>query len=94
MPLYATGDYNLTPKSNAFVNLVRPPYESSREVAESANAESNIDHIIINGNVQSCFKYTRCNKTYEPAGVAKNGNKKYRASDHYAVIAYCSNAYR
>ncbi|MBQ6947349.1 MAG: hypothetical protein IJN42_04800, partial [Clostridia bacterium] len=79
-------------------NMTRGKFVSSRDFSRSSNANSWIDHVLINGDIQDCYKYERCNETYEPAGVTKphpdNRNVQYCPSDHYAVIAYCSNAYR
>ncbi len=98
MALYATGDYNHRTSTTAFGNMTKGKFVSSREFSRSANADSWIDHVLINGDIQECFKYERCNETYEPAGMPKpdpdKRNIQYCASDHYAVIAYCSNAYR
>jgi len=100
MALYATGDYNHKTDTQAFANETQGKFVSSRDYSQSSNAASTIDHVFINGDLQDCFEYHRCNETFEPKGVAvkdptgNNRNIDYCASDHYAVIAYCSNAYR
>ena len=96
MALYATGDYNHGPDQQGFSNLSQGQYVSSREVSQKANAESSIDHVFINGEIQDCYEYHRCDETYQ-GGVAKVHPKReqpYCPSDHQAVIVYCSNAYR
>jgi len=96
MALYATGDYNHGTDAQAFANMIKGQYVSSRDISQKSNANSSIDHVIINGEIQDCYKYHRCNETYEgnvPKEV-KNRDQKFCPSDHYAVIAYCSNAYR
>ena len=98
LALYATGDYNHDTNQQAFHNETQGRFVSSRDVSQSSNANSSIDHVFINGDIQDCFNYTRCNDTFEPKGVTakdpNNRNIAYCASDHYAVIVYCSNAYR
>ena len=95
MPLYATGDYNRQPNTTAYTNLMQGRYMNSADCAYEANAVAWIDHVFINTEVQECIKYHRCNDTFEPKGVAPaNPNKRntqYCASDHYAVVSYCSN---
>jgi len=96
MALYATGDYNHGTKTQAFANMIQGRFVSSRDISQKSNADSSIDHVIINGDLQDCYEYHRCNETYE-GGVAKVVDKRepqFCPSDHYAVIAYCSNAYR
>ena len=96
MALYATGDYNHGTSSQAFANMTQGQYVSTREYSQKANAESSIDHVLINGDIQDCYEYHRCDETYE-GGVAKvpaTRKQEFAPSDHYAVIAYCSNAYR
>ena len=93
MALYATGDYNHKTNSPAFANLTKGRFVSTRDISQNSDANSGIDHVFINGDVQDCFKYHRCTDSFEPAG-AKKGDLKYRASDHYAIVTYCSNAYR
>lgn len=98
MALYATGDYNHAVTDQAFANMTAKRYVSTRDIAQVVNAKSGIDHILINGDLQDCYQYHRCNETFEPNGVTAgdvdNRNINYVPSDHYAVIAYCSNAYR
>jgi len=93
MALYATGDYNHKTNSPAFANLTKGRFVSTRDISQNSDANSGIDHVFINGDVQDCFKFHRCTDSFEPAGV-KKGDLKYRASDHYAIVTYCSNAYR
>ncbi len=96
MALYATGDYNHGTDSQAFANMTKGQYVSTREISQKSNANSGIDHVLINGEIQDCFEYHRCDETYE-GGVAKvteNRKQEFSPSDHNAVIAYCSNAYR
>ena len=96
MALYATGDYNRQPNTTAYANLLQGRYLNSADFALEADATAWIDHVFINGDVQECIKYHRCTETFEPKGVApssdpNNRNKEYCASDHYAVISYCTN---
>ncbi len=98
MALYATGDYNADPTTNALLSLAAAQFISSNEISLNTNASSFYDHVYVNGDIQDCFKYQRCNETYEPKGEAKpdpdKRNERYCPSDHYAIIVYCSNAYR
>ncbi len=94
-PLYATGDYNHGTGEQAFAVLNSENYKNSRDIALSANATSGIDYIYVNHDAQEVFKYHRCNETYEPAGVNKPAedqprNPAYCPSDHYAIVAYCT----
>lgn len=97
-PLYATGDYNHRTSEPAYNTLSQGDLASSRDVANKSNADSSIDFVYINNQVQDCYEYHRCNETYETGKgvVINNGNDRNAAfcpSDHYAIIAYCSNAY-
>lgn len=92
LPLYATGDYNHRTSEQAYTVLSQGDYKSSRDVAQNSNADSSIDFVYINFSVQDCYKYTCIKDSFEPAGVTVvDNNYKYRASDHWAIIAYCSN---
>ena len=96
MALYATGDYNHGTSTQAFSNMTQGQYVSTREISQKSNANSGIDHVLINGDIQDCYEYHRCDETYK-GGVAKveeTREQQYCPSDHQAVIAYCSNAYR
>ncbi len=99
VPLYATGDFNHYPNEGCFDILNKERFVSSREVSNSSNGNSELDYIYINGDVQGCFKYHKITDTYEPANVPKqekqtdDGNIPYRPSDHWAIIAYCTNEY-
>ncbi len=96
MALYATGDYNHITTSQAFLNMTQGKFVSTREISQGSNASSGVDHILINGDIQDCYKYHRCNETYE-GGVGKEVEERkvqFAPSDHYAIVAYCSNAYR
>lgn len=98
MALYATGDYNHKTDSTAFGNMTKGKFVSTRDVSQGSNANSGVDHVLINGEIQDCFAYHRCEETYEPAGVTKppisNRNLQFSPSDHFAIMTYCSNAYR
>ncbi len=97
VPMYGTGDYNHNTNTTAYQSLNKGRFASTRDVSGKSNASSGVDYIYINGDVQSCYEYVRCNETYEPAGVApadvNKRNVKYCPSDHYAIVAYCSNEY-
>ncbi len=97
MALYGTGDYNHNTSAPAFQSLNKGRFVSSRDVSGKSNANSSIDFVYINGDVQACFQYIRCNETYEPEGVPKGDvdkrNLQYCPSDHYAVVARCTNEY-
>lgn len=99
VPLYATGDFNHYSSEPCFDILNKGRFVSSREVSNSSNGESELDYIYINGDVQGCFEYLKITDTYEPTGVPKqekqtdSGNIPYRPSDHWAIMAYCTNEY-
>lgn len=98
MALYATGDYNHGKSEPAYTTLSSSHFISSRDCCMNKNADSGIDFVYINNDVQDCYEYHRCNETYETGkGVAigdgSNRNAAFCPSDHYAIIAYCSNAY-
>lgn len=97
MALYATGDYNHNTSTTAYQALNKGKFVSSRDVSNKSNANSSIDFVYINGEVQGCYQYIRCNETYEPDGVTKGDvdkrNVQYCPSDHYAVVARCTNEY-
>ena len=92
MALYATGDFNHKTDSPAFANLTKGQFVSTNYVSQHSDASSGIDHVFINGDIQDCFEYHRCTDTFEPKG--QTPTSKHRASDHYAIVTYCSNAYR
>ena len=96
MALYATGDYNHLTNSTAFANMTKGQYVSARDVAMNSHGDSGVDHILINGDIQDCFKYLRCDETYQGGKpeVHDKREQPFCPSDHQAVIVYCSNAYR
>ena len=96
MALYATGDYNHVITAQAFANMTKGRFVSSRDVSTKAYGDSGVDHILINGDIQDCSLYQRIDDTYQN-GTGKTYDKReeaYCPSDHQAVIVYCSNAYR
>lgn len=98
MALYATGDYNHRKSEPAYTTLNSGHFVSSRDCCLIKNADSLLDYVYINNDVQDCYEYHRCNETYETGkGVVINGGDSrdhaYCPSDHYAIIVYCSNAY-
>ncbi len=98
MALYSTGDYNAGVDTNPDKAMSTGRFMSTRAMCIKANANAGIDRVYINTDVQDCYEFYRCNETFEPEGVEKsdpnNRNERFCASDHYAVISYCSNAYR
>ena len=95
MASYSTGDYNATLVSEPVSILLSSKFISSRDVAAVANRASTIDHVFINGDIQGCYEFHTCMDMFPPEGVeASEQDNQYKASDHWAVIAYCSNEYR
>ncbi len=95
MASYSTGDYNARPESDPMSILLSGKFVSSRDIAAVANKESSIDHVLINGEIQGCYEFHTCTEMFPPAGVeATEEDNQYKASDHWAVVAYCSNEYR
>ena len=98
MALYSTGDYNAGVDTNPDKAMSAGRFVSTRVMCINANADAGIDRVYVNSDIQDCFEYHRCDETFEPDDIEKgdpnNRDQRFCASDHYAVISYCSNAYR
>lgn len=90
--IYGTGDYNSLLDQKAHQNMLDTPYRATSLLTDECNKPPFIDHIYVNAEKQECHNFHTCMDTFEPYGVEKTGQvKRYWASDHQAVIAYCSN---
>lgn len=90
--LYATGDYNSLLEQRPHQLLNETHYKATSLMTNECNKPPFIDHIYVNSDKQECHNFYTCMDTFEPYGVEKTGQvKRYWASDHQAVIAYCSN---
>lgn len=90
--LYATGDYNSLLEQDPHQFLMSDKYKATSLMTDECEKPPFIDHIYVNAEKQECHNFYTCMDTFEPYGVEKTGQvKRYWASDHQAVIAYCSN---